>query len=429
MPPKQPDPMSPEAINAAIEQLHKDDAICVVWRESEDEQYQAGPTETWEGAVVVEARHAVGEAGNAPKRIDVLWKKAQAQYVGKGTRLPEQGCEYFSITKVKKAARGQIPIVAVAQGQAQPAQQHVQQNQANQAQGNPQDGSIAELLGTLGVSEEGKNALLEHRIDLRSFALLNDKDLDDMHIPIGDKGLIRAFTCTATKETSRKPEQQTMRQLQAALLGDDDAPVLIDDSPEEPDFGLYDVSKIRSVDLAALWQQKIAFTLSSTGSSGMAPVMRTEIDNSLRLLRQLRAIALTGSDVTNALTTVVEGLARVLIRVTIPPSNRGAAVQTFDAKLEKQRDAKRRALRPNIAYCCIVNEVLAAHNTQKRPFRPGRGFRDRYSARSNQGPALSATSQKTDTCRLCGQQFGGSWWRHMPNCPAAGKDHQRQPEA
>ena len=52
MPPKQPDPMSPEAINAAIEQLHKDDAICVVWRESEDEQYQAGPTETWEGAVV-----------------------------------------------------------------------------------------------------------------------------------------------------------------------------------------------------------------------------------------------------------------------------------------------------------------------------------------------------------------------------------------
>ena len=345
-------------------------------------------------------------------------KKAQAQYVGKGTRLPEQGCEYFSITKVKKAARGQIPIVAVAQGQAQPAQQHVQQNQANQAQGNPQDGSIAELLG-----------ILEHRIDLQSFALLNDKDLDDMHIPIGDKGLIRAFTCTATKETSRKPEQQTMRQLQAALLGDDDAPVLIDDSPEEPDFGLYDVSKIRSVDLAALWQQKIAFTLSSTGSSGMAPVMRTEIDNSLRLLRQLRAIALTGSDVTNALTTVVEGLARVLIRVTIPPSNRGAAVQTFDAKLEKQRDAKRRALRPNIAYCCIVNEVLAAHNTQKRPFRPGRGFRDRYSARSNQGPALSATSQKTDTCRLCGQQFGGSWWRHMPNCPAAGKDHQRQPEA
>ena len=69
-----------------------------VWRESEDEQYQAGPTETWEGAVVVEARHAVGEDGNAPKRIDVLWKKAQAQYVGKGTRLPEQGCEYFSIT-------------------------------------------------------------------------------------------------------------------------------------------------------------------------------------------------------------------------------------------------------------------------------------------------------------------------------------------
>ena len=42
--------MSPEAINAAIEQLHKD-AICVVWRESEDEQYQAGPTETWEGVL------------------------------------------------------------------------------------------------------------------------------------------------------------------------------------------------------------------------------------------------------------------------------------------------------------------------------------------------------------------------------------------
>ena len=33
MPPKQPDPMSPEAINAAIEQLHKDDAICVIFVE------------------------------------------------------------------------------------------------------------------------------------------------------------------------------------------------------------------------------------------------------------------------------------------------------------------------------------------------------------------------------------------------------------
>ena len=414
-----------DEIQLILDSLQLDDTVEVVWRQRETRDCNASALYTWVGTVVVRARQRVNaEDPEAPKVADIQWTAAPGDgdinYVGQSTRLPEQGIEYFSIKKLRKAARLRLQVVEAQQQQQQQQQQQNGQGQQlqhqdaqpqpqpQQPQPHPAQPQPPAQLDAEKLSKKWEDTGLPVEAILQT----TEADFNNLGFTTQEKIMLKTM---AAKVVPRNGPNEKMA---AAAIGDlnwEDANVHSDDDGDET----RELFNPLTQGLAEKWTHNIMYALLTNGKT-MNGSLKAEFDSNIKCLKQLANVP----ESQQAVLTILERMGALHIRAAT--LEQSTALSSYEAKVAKAKEQVAAHLRRVVPFAAILREIVA--NDKKTPRKTPGFFRRRQGRPYNNvqphgtqqqvpGPNQQPPAQK-NICRQCNGPFTGPWHFHAATCPA-----------